>query len=110
MYTNYISITIYINCILVSILNQKLLKQNISFSGTDDVGSTNIEAVCKSGAKLLHRPMPQWINDRGKWGDFAYCPKEAPAVCGIKSRLDNGSPNRYFVILNYIKNRNCEVK
>ena len=41
--------------------------------------------------------MPQWINDRGEWGKWAYCPEEAPAVCGIKSRIDNGSPNRYFV-------------
>ena len=62
----------------------------------DDVGSTNIEAVCKSRAKLLHRPVLQWINDRGEWGSWVECPKEAPAVCGIKSRIDNGSPNRYF--------------
>jgi len=63
--------------------------------GTDDVGSTNVEAVCKSGAKLLHRPMPTWINDRGDWGAWAKCPDDAPAVCGIKSRIDNGYPNRY---------------
>ena len=72
-------------------------------SGRDDVGSTNIEAVCKSGAKLLHRPMPQWINDRGEWGECANCPPEAPSVCGIKSRIDDGSPNRYFVIFCGVK-------
>ena len=64
--------------------------------GTDDVGSTNVEFLCKSLVKLLHRPVPRWINDRGEWGSWAECPKEAPAVCGIKSRIDNGSPNRYF--------------
>ena len=69
----------------------------LSYLGTDDVGSTNVEAVCKSGAKLLHRPMPTWINDRGDWGAWAKCPNDAPAVCGIKSRIDNGYPNRYFV-------------
>ena len=40
--------------------------------------------------------MPTWINDRGDWGAWAKCPEDAPAVCGIKSRIDNGYPNRYF--------------
>ena len=39
--------------------------------------------------------MPTWINDRGDWGAWAKCPDDAPAVCGIKSRIDNGYPNRY---------------
>jgi hypothetical protein len=78
-------------------------------TGRDDVGSTNIEAVCKSGAKLLHRPMPQWINDRGEWGHWVNCPPEAPSVCGIKSRIDNGSPNRYFVILIQSRIRKSEI-
>ena len=25
---------------------------------------------------------------RGEWGPVAYCPKSAPAVCGIKTRID----------------------
>ena len=52
----------------------------------DDIGAVNFEAVCQSGARLVHRPMPSWINNRGEWSDMVFCPAEAPAVCGIKSR------------------------
>jgi len=52
----------------------------------DDVGAVNFEAICQSGERLSHRPMPSWINDRGNWSDFIYCPIEAPVICGIKSR------------------------
>ena len=43
--------------------------------------------------------MPTWINDRGDWGAWAKCPDDAPAVCGIKSRIDNGYPNRYIILV-----------
>jgi len=52
----------------------------------DDVGATNFEAVCKSDAKLSHAGIAN--NGRGEWGPVAYCPKSAPAVCGIKTRID----------------------
>ena len=62
--------------------------------GLDDIGATNFEAICKSGARLLHRHEASWINDRGEWGGIALCPPEAPAVCGIKSRIDNADPRQ----------------
>ena len=55
----------------------------------DDIGAVNFEAVCQSGARLVHRPMPSWINNRGEWSEMVYCPPEAPAVCGIKSRFES---------------------
>ncbi len=55
-------------------------------SAIDDVGATNFEAVCKSGARLSHSGIAN--NGRGEWGPVAYCPKVAPAVCGIKTRID----------------------
>lgn len=58
----------------------------------DDVGATNFEGVCRSGARLVHRATTRskntrWSN-RGEWGPVAKCPEKAPAVCGIKSRID----------------------
>ena len=52
----------------------------------DDVGATNFEAVCKSDAKLSHAGIAN--NGRGEWGPVVYCPENAPAVCGIKTRID----------------------
>lgn len=52
----------------------------------DDVGATNFEAECKSGAKLSHAGLSR--HGRGEWGPIARCPPEAPAVCGIKTRID----------------------
>ena len=63
------------------------------FSVIDDVGATNFEAVCKSGAKLSDRRL-QKHKGRGQWGDTAFCPEEAPAVCGIKSRIDGLIDNK----------------
>ena len=62
--------------------------------GKDDIGAVNFEAVCASGARLVHRPMASWINDRGKWGPLMKCPEAAPAICGIKSRVDTADPNQ----------------
>lgn len=56
------------------------------FAAIDDVGATNFEAICNSGAKLSHAGIAN--NGRGEWGPVAYCPKAAPAVCGIKTRID----------------------
>ena len=50
------------------------------------MGATNFEAVCKSDAKLSHAGIAN--NGRGEWGPVSYCPANAPAVCGIKSRID----------------------
>ena len=73
-----------------------MLRKHIScnfFSVIDDVGATNFEAVCKSGAKLSDRRL-QKHKGRGQWGDTAFCPEEAPAVCGIKSRIDGLIDNK----------------
>lgn len=56
------------------------------FTAIDDVGATNFEAICKSGATLSHAGIAN--NGRGEWGPVAYCPEAAPAVCGIKTRID----------------------
>lgn len=58
----------------------------ILFLAVDDVGATNFEAECKSGAKLSHAGLSR--HGRGEWGPIARCPPEAPAVCGIKTRID----------------------
>ena len=59
---------------------------NVNFLAVDDVGATNFEAECKSGAKLSHAGLSR--HGRGEWGPVARCPPEAPAVCGIKTRID----------------------
>ena len=67
------------------------------FAEIDDVGATNFEAICKSGARLSHKGFQprdynprfqQTSSDRGRWGKIARCPQDAPAVCGIKTRID----------------------
>ena len=57
----------------------------------DDVGATNFEAECKSGAKLSHAGLSR--HGRGEWGPLARCPEIAPAVCGIKTRIDGWIDN-----------------
>ncbi len=52
------------------------------------MGATDFEALCSSGIRLRHQPLSGWIRDRGRWSEPARCPAEAPAVCGVKSRLD----------------------
>jgi len=59
----------------------------------DDVGATNFEAVCKSGAKLSHAGL-HGDKGRGQWGPVAFCPDDAPAICGIKSRIDGLIDNK----------------
>ncbi len=55
----------------------------------DDLGALDLEAECSSGVRLRHRRRPGWITARrGVWSDEARCPPEAPAVCGLKVRLD----------------------
>ena len=41
------------------------------FPEDDDLGATDFEAVCSSGIRLRHQPLPGWIRDRGKWSDPA---------------------------------------
>ncbi len=62
----------------------------ISFwlSDEDDLGAVDFEAVCSSGIRLLHHPMHNWVRNRGRWSRAKMCPQYAPAVCGIKSRVD----------------------
>ena len=55
-------------------------------SDEDDLGAVDFEAECASGVRLLHRPMRNWVRNRGRWSRAKKCPAYAPAVCGIKSR------------------------
>ena len=59
------------------------------FVDKDDLGAINFEARCKSGVLLQHKRVNNWFRNRGIWSKWRHCPREAPAVCGIKSRVDS---------------------
>ena len=55
----------------------------------DDLGALDFEALCSTNIRLRHRRLNTWItHTRGSWSDEVRCPQEAPAICGIKVRLD----------------------
>ena len=61
----------------------------VSISDKDDIGAINFEAKCKSGVSLQHKRVANWFRQRGRWSRWKHCPREAPAVCGIKVRVDS---------------------
>ncbi|XP_059099701.1 vitelline membrane outer layer protein 1-like [Tigriopus californicus] len=66
----------------------KILTEKWQGWDEDDVGAIDFEGICSSDIRLRHRSVKSWIQARGLWSEERRCPSDAPAICGIKTRVD----------------------